>query len=314
MSAPSERHERQTPDLSELNMADFLSPLYTPQTTYADWAKIVDFGNQVVDVTYVVKDYHCDPAKKPILRGEITVEGDKTTNRFMVNGTEGHFRPETRIEIYQAHLADGAMIATATHDNPSLWLVSIQNIAHSQPGLPGDGVVVTITKPQESRKRNPDEGFRGVVSCNDRVHTRGFDLRFEEGPLVDEQDFFLPQHALFEIGAQAAAGVIKKLRPDLFEGNEQDETIKQNRAIVYSSKGASQFEKVVIGPRDVITSRGVLRRITTVQIQDMMADAAYVDIAMSTQRGHLATIGNLGLGFLPSGKLRAGIEALKRTS
>lgn len=318
MNAPSERRDRYIPDPSELNMGEFLSALYIPQTTYADRAWLV---GDTAFVEYEVKEYHCDPAKKPSVHGTITREGNVVKNMFVVDKeepfhTEGHFNKETGIQILQAHLADGAMIAAGTYDNPALWLVSIRNISHFEPGLPGDTVGATMTILEES-----EDGGRvterlvkkGVVSCNDRVHTRGFDLRFEEGPLVEEGEFFLPQHALFEIGAQAAGGAIKLLRPEIFE-QKPDEPDDQKRALVYSSKGGSQFEKVIIRPRDHVTSKVTVRRTTTVQIQDMTADAAYVDVVMSTQNGPLATVGNLGLGFVPADKLKAGIDRLKRAS
>lgn len=279
---------------AELEIAEFLSKWYIPQTTYADRARRIN--DDTVEVDYIVKDYHCDPAKKPNLRGDIVVNGNVTTNTFIIDGsypphTEGHLRG---MPIFQGHLADGTLIETATYDRSELWLASFRTIAHSEPGVPKDKLVAATTLLKE-------EGgvrlVRGNVVCENRVHTRAFDMKFEEGPSLPEDGIYLSQHPLFEIGAHAAAAMAF-LHPELLEGE---------RDPVFDSIGPSVLEKVIIYPGDRLTSRATLRRITS-------QGAFYVDVLTMRQDEPVSVLGNLGIGLLPHDLIKIKIDELQHVT
>lgn len=279
----------------QLDMREFLSPWYTPQTTYAELARRI--GENTVEVVYVVKDYHCDPDKNPNLVGEITSEGNVTTNTFIIDSvqpshTEGHLK---NMRLFPGHLADGTLIATVTHDRTRLWLVEFRTIAHSKPGVPGDKLMATTTLLKEESEAR---FIRGVVNCEDRVHTRAFDMKFVGGPDLPSNGFYLSQHQLFEIGAQAAGGIVKLLHPEVFEESEEE------RDPIFDSIGISTLEKIILRPGDKITSRVTLRRITN-------QGAFYVNIDMRRQDEPIATLGNLGIGFLSHNSIKAEIDKLQ---
>lgn len=277
------------------NIVEFLSKWYIQQTMYADSARKID--DNIVEVGYTVKDYHCDPAKKPNLRGEIVAQEKVTTNTFIIDGTqpphtEGHLRG---MPIFQGHLADGALIETATYDRSGLWLAGFRTIAHAEPGVPGDIAVATTTLMKEEEDVRT---VRGVFSCEDRVHTRAFDMKFEEGPALPSDGVYLSQHQLFEIGAQAAGGAIALLYESVLQGE---------RDPIFDSIGPSTLGKIVIRPDEVLTSRVKLRRITD-------QGAFYVDITMRKQDETVTTLGNLGIGFLPHDLIKARIDELQHVS
>lgn len=277
---------------TELNMAKFLSTWYIMRTTFADVAREVD--GDTAEVDYAVKYYHCHPAVRPNLRGSITTEGDVTKNTFVIDGlqpphTIGHLRD---MPIFQAHLADGALIETATNNRGGLWLVRFRTITHSEPGIPGDTLIATTTL---LREESGARLVRGAVHCANRVHTRAFDMRFEDGPTLPDDGFYLPQHALFEIGAQASGAAVKLLRPDLLEGE---------RVPIFDSIGPSTLEAVVLRPGDNLTTLVRLRRVTNQGV-------FYTDTLVRQQGRPIAAFGNLGIGFLPRELIKAKIRELQ---
>lgn len=278
----------------ELNMAEFLSQWYIPQTTYADVARIRGEG---VEVKYVVRDYHCNLSEKPALRGEIAREGGTVSNSLVIDGTSplhtaGHLQG---MPILPGHMADGAIIEAATFEADNLWLVSFRTIAHSEPGLPGDRLVATASiLEDESGARL----VRGRVECGNRVHTRAFAMRLERGPHLPNDKPYLFQHQLFEIAAQAAGGAIRLIHPEIFG-------VEEKKVPIFDSIGPSTLEKVVIRPDDILKSMVTVCRITN-------QGAFYVDIVVRRQGEPVANLRNLGIGFLPHEQIKARIDRLQQ--
>lgn len=279
----------------QITMGEFLSRWYTQQTTYADVARKKHNG---VEVDYVVREYHCNPSKKPALRGEIRKEGDTVSNSFIIDETtphhtEGHL---LGMPILPGHLADGAIIEAARFGADDLWLVSFRTIAHSEPGLPGDRLVATATILED------ESGVRlvkGRVECKNRVHTRAFAMRLDRGPHLPSDMLYLSQHQLFEIAAQAAGGAIRLLHPEIFDTEEE-------KVPIFDSIGPSTLEKVTLRPEQVLKSNVTLRRLSG-------QGAFYLDVAMRRDNQQIATFTNLGIGFLPREQILAKIDQLKQT-
>ncbi len=279
-----------------LEMGEFLSEWYTKQTTFADLA--TEAGQGIVRVEYVVKEYHADPAKKPNLRGKTTVDGRTRTNTFVIDGLEPPHTPGhlLNMPIFQGHLADGALIEAEANGKPDLWLTGIRSLTHSEPGVPGDTLVATTILLKEE---NDTRVVKGNVTCGERVHTRVFDMKLASGPSLPSDEIYLPQHALFEIGAQAVGGTAKLLREDLFEGD-------QKRDPVYASIGQSTLEPVILRPDDVLNSLVKLQRVSGV-------GAFYADVDITRQGERVAFFGNLGIGFLPHDLIEAKIKELQHS-
>lgn len=278
----------------ELDMSEFLSRWYTPQTTYADVGRRRGDG---IEVEYIVRDDHCNPSEKPPLRGEITKEGGTIKNSFLIDGTlphhtAGHLR---QIPLFPGYMADGAIIEAARFGADDLWLVSFRTIAHSEPGLPNDRLVATATILEDERGARL---VRGRVECENRVHTRAFAMRFERGSHLPSNKIYLAQCQLFEIAAQAAGGAIRLLHPEMFDTEEE-------RLPIFDSIGPSTLEKAVIIPREVLKSNVTIQRLSG-------QSAFYLDVAMTRKGRPVANFKNLGLGFLPIEQIQARINQLQQ--
>lgn len=301
---PENKEQRFAPESQQpVDVAKLLSQWYLPISTYAHEARRLD--QQTVEVRYLVPGFHCDPELQPPLVGNITAtkteEGGKNltvvTNQLVVDRdpvrkhTEGHFRVETDISLLPAYMADGMQMQAARHINPRYWLSGFRTIGHFEPGLPAEIAQAQLIMDADSQKA------RGVVTVGERVHTRGFDMQFEEGPEIPDKEWVLAQHKFFEIAAQMGGSAMFLFVP---------EALGDNKQVVYSSIGRSTLPLIPVFPGDELIGNVTLRRSTEF--------STAVDVQIRRHQDEIWQFGNLALSFLQADMLKGKIDQLRQSS
>lgn len=259
---------------------------YEPLTTYVDSALVIN-GN-TVEAHWVVRDRHCDPATRPSLKGEITVDESAAVNRFIVDGnqpgqsrhTDGHFNEKVGGRLFPGYMGMGALIALASCYKPQVT-TAFRTVKYLGPAFPGETIVAAFTEQQ----REDRIVINGVVRVNDdpeRQHTFARDLQFTPAPTPEEGRLVLAQHQEFEIAAQMAGSVILMTS----EGGMLNEFFP-----IFIGMGPMRRKPVILYAGDTLTG------IVTVKSIDKQGCA--VDLRQAVNGEEFSEYENIRLGLQP---------------
>lgn len=235
-----------------VDVAKLLSELYLPETTFASQAQKVNDDTAIVNHT--LSSAQCAPRKTQMLQGVISVEGDKITNKRIVDEELilGHF---INRGLLAGHQGFGLLLAAGSYDNP-MWWTEVESISFQSRALLGDEMIAiaSISKDDKSGRL-----VSGRVASAAGTHTRARNIRLEMAQSGDFAEPHLPQNAWLEVAAHFGGGALAALGK--FPGD--------GYAPIYLGVGASTLPKGPAHPGDILSGVVTLKSIDELEVPDL---------------------------------------------